>query len=205
MGAIVLVTGGAKSGKSLFAETLAAELGSRVTYVATAEVHDEEMQTRVARHQRRRPPSWLTLEIPLELRTVPTRLDYEVDVFLVDCLTLWASNHLLTLGDPEDSGWWPAVDALERMLIDEIRALLATARDAPWHLVLVTNELGLGVVPANPLGRAFRDLLGSLSQQVASQADAVFMVVAGLGIELKREAIAPREWVRSRAAAFDAN
>jgi adenosylcobinamide kinase/adenosylcobinamide-phosphate guanylyltransferase len=201
MGAIVLVTGGARSGKSLFAEMLAAGLGACVTYVATAEVSDAEMDARVARHRERRPASWITREAPHDLRIGLAGLDQQVDVVLVDCLTVWVSNRLLTLGDPEQGGWWAAVEAIDRTLADEVGAVLALARGAPWHLVLVTNEVGYGVVPPTPLGRTFRDLLGGLNQWVAAQADAVFLVVAGLGVEVKRLAVAPQAWARSVTAA----
>jgi adenosyl cobinamide kinase/adenosyl cobinamide phosphate guanylyltransferase len=104
MGTVVRVTGGARSAKSLFAETLAAGLGACVTYVATAEVSDAEMDARIARHRERRPASWISREAPHDLRTGLAGLDQQVDVVLVDCLTVWAANRLLALGDPEQGG-----------------------------------------------------------------------------------------------------
>ena len=183
MGRITLITGGARSGKSRFAETLAAR-SAGVCYVATAEALDEEMARRIAQHRARRPPAWPTLEAPLDLLTALDGIGH-ADTVLVDCLSLWSSNRLLALGDDTAPGWWPAVAALEATLTAELRAVLALARRREWDLLLVTNETGFGVVPASPLGRAFRDLLGRLGQRVAAEADDVYLVVAGLAVELK--------------------
>jgi adenosylcobinamide kinase/adenosylcobinamide-phosphate guanylyltransferase len=197
MGKVVLVTGGAKSGKSLFGEKLASGLGSRVVYVATAEAYDAEMATRVGLHRARRPAGWVTLEEPLDLQAVLARLDADIDAVLVDCLTLWISNRLLALGSSDQPDWWDTVGVLVRSLIDELGEAVTAAREAPWHLVLVANEVGWGIVPPTPLGRAFRDLQGALSQRVAAQADAVFLVVAGLGVEVKHLAVEPQVWART--------
>ena len=183
MGRITLITGGARSGKSRFAETLAAQ-GASVCYVATAEALDEEMAQRIAQHRARRAPQWTTLEAPLNLVAALAGIGH-TDTVLVDCLSLWTSNRLLALGDDAAPGWWPAVTALEATLSAELRAVLALARQSGWDLVLVTNEVGFGVVPASRLGRAFRDLLGRLGQVAAAEADAVYLVVAGLAVELK--------------------
>lgn len=199
MGEVVLVSGGARSGKSLFAENLAAALGPPVTYVATAEAYDAEMDSRIARHKERRPPSWITVEAPLDLQGLISR-NPTVKVVLVDCLAIWASNRLLALGDPDHARWQAGVDELIHTLTTEVNALIAEAREAHWHLVLVTSEVGFGVVPPTRLGRAFRDLLGEMNQRVATQADAVFLVVAGLGIDLKRQAVSPTDWAISVTA-----
>ncbi len=202
MGSTVLVIGGTRSGKSRFAERLAAGLGSRVVYLATAEVYDAEMEARVALHRERRPDSWATIEAPRDLAAALARLDQAVDVTLVECLAVWASNRLLDLGDPEDDGWRMKVEALDDALGAEIDGILMRARDVGGSLVLVSAEVGYGVVPPTPLGRAFRDLLGGLNQRVAARADAVFLVVAGLGLEVKGQAIAPEDWT-ARSSATD--
>jgi adenosylcobinamide kinase / adenosylcobinamide-phosphate guanylyltransferase len=190
MGKLILVTGGAKSGKSLSAKRLVSSLGEHVVYVATAEAFaDPEMSERIERHQARRPATWTTVEAPYDLRPALVVVPDAVDAILIDCLTLWASNRLLALGDPDDPDWWSSVGVLERALIEETEALLSAARAVRWPLVLVTNEAGYGVVPSTPLGRAFRDLLGAVTQRVAALSDAVFLVVAGIGMELKRQAI----------------
>ncbi len=200
MGSIVLVTGGTRSGKSHFAERLAARLGPRVAYLATAEVYDAEMETRVARHRERRPDSWVTIEAPRDLAAALARLDRAVDVTLVECLAVWTSNRLLDLGDPESDGWRTKVEALDSALSAEIDGILARARDSAGSLVLVSAEVGYGVVPPTPLGRAFRDLLGGLNQRVAARADAVFLVVAGLGLEVRGQAITPEDWTPPSSA-----
>ena len=183
MGRITLITGGARSGKSRFAETLAAQ-GQNVCYIATAEALDEEMAQRIAQHRARRPAHWTTLEAPRDLATALVGLGH-IDTVLVDCLSLWTSNRLLALGDDEASGWWQAVAALEATLTAELRAVLALARQSGWDLLFVTNEVGFGLVPSSRLGRAFRDLLGRLGQVVAAEADAVYLVVAGLAVEIR--------------------
>jgi adenosylcobinamide kinase/adenosylcobinamide-phosphate guanylyltransferase len=203
MGTIVLVTGGAKSGKSRFAEQIAGNLGTRVAYVATAEIGDAEMTARIARHRAQRPPAWQTSEAPYNLLLGIAGIDPTVEVVLVDCLTIWCANRLLGLGDAADAGWWESVESLEQILGDEIRALMRLARQATWHLVLVTNEVGAGIVPSTPLGRAFRDLLGALAQRVAVEADAVFLVVAGLGMDIKARSVSPEVWARERRGASE--
>jgi adenosylcobinamide kinase/adenosylcobinamide-phosphate guanylyltransferase len=189
MGEVMLITGGAKSGKSLFAERLAGAFGFQVIYVATAEAYDVEMEVRVARHRARRPTAWTTVEAPRDLRRALAGVPPSAAAVLVDCLTFWTSNWLLALGDPDTVGWWGAIDSLQERLFEELVAVAAQARAASWHLVLVTNEVGSGVVPDTLLGRAFRDLLGAVNQHVATLSDAVFLVVAGIGTEMKRTAV----------------
>ena len=186
MGRIVLVTGGARSGKSVFAETLAARHGERVAYVATATAGDAEMADRIARHRVRRPAAWSTLETPLDILASLAAVDSGIEVVLVDCLAVWAANRLLTLGEPAEDGWWDRVGALERVLAEELDLVVTTARDASWELIVVTNEVGFGVVPPTELGRAYRDLLGRLNQVVAARANDVFLVVAGFAVEITR-------------------
>jgi adenosylcobinamide kinase/adenosylcobinamide-phosphate guanylyltransferase len=168
MGKSILVTGGARSGKSALAEGLAAELGPHRVYIATAVAGDAEMAARIAAHRDRRGAGWTTLEAPHELVEALAATD-DGRPRLVDCLTLWLSN--LMLGERD---WRAAGDAL-------VAALAAQASP----VVLVTNEVGGGIVPENALGRAFRDAAGHLNQSVAAAADDVFLVVAGLPLWLK--------------------
>lgn len=187
MGRLTLVTGGARSGKSRFAEALAAR-GRRVCYMATAEALDDEMALRIAQHRARRPAHWTTLEAPLDLASALADIQ-QTDTVLVDCLSLWTSNRLLALGDDAAPNWWHAVATLETALTAELSAACLLARQAAWDLVIVTNETGFGVVPGSRLGRAFRDLLGRLGQVAAADSDAVYLVVAGLAVELKSLAV----------------
>lgn len=180
---LTLILGGARSGKSTHAEQLAAAQGGRVLYVATAQAWDDEMAARIAAHRAARPAHWRTLESPGQVgaavRAALTGGENRVDIVLVDCLTLLASNVILTLS--EDT---PA-DTVETALRAEVDALLAayTAGDASW--IIVSNEVGLGIVPAYALGRVYRDALGRANQQLAAAADRVLFMVAGLPMIVK--------------------
>jgi adenosylcobinamide kinase / adenosylcobinamide-phosphate guanylyltransferase len=164
---LTLVLGGARSGKSRYAESLVMALPSPWLYVATADARDSEMAERVAVHQGRRGPSWTTVETP---RDIAGALAANANTpALVDCLTLWLSNVLLADAD---------VDA-------EIEHLDGALARTAAPVVLVANEVGSGIVPDNALGRRFRDLQGLLNQRIAVRADRVFLVVAGLPLTLK--------------------
>lgn len=173
-----LILGGARSGKSTYAERLAAQSGGRVLYVATAQAWDAEMAARIARHRAERPAGWQTLEAPIEVgRAVASAPP--ADVVLLDCLTLLASNVIVALPAP------PQVEAAEAALGREVDALLTAyaAGSASW--IVVSNEVGLGIVPAYPLGRVYRDALGRANQRLAAVADRVLFMVAGLPITVK--------------------
>ncbi|HPG21218.1 MAG TPA: bifunctional adenosylcobinamide kinase/adenosylcobinamide-phosphate guanylyltransferase [Amaricoccus sp.] len=168
MAEIVLVTGGARSGKSDHAERRAAQLGRPGIYIATAQAFDAEMEDRIARHRMRRDGSWRTEEVPLALVEALRATDGE-GVRLVDCLTLWLSNLMGAGADPASEA-----DALAECL---------QAQASP--VILVTNEVGQGIVPDNPLARRFRDAAGLMNQRIARVADEVVLVVAGLPMVLK--------------------
>ncbi len=172
---LVLILGGARSGKSSYGERLARERGGlAVLYVATAETLDDEMRTRVARHRAARPTGWRTLEAPREAGSHIPAAAGDAQVVLVDCLTLLVSNAVLALGDEPD------VLAAEGAALAEVEGLLAAYAqvDAAW--VVISNEVGLGVVPPYPLGRAYRDALGRANARLAAAADHVLFMVAGL-------------------------
>jgi adenosylcobinamide kinase/adenosylcobinamide-phosphate guanylyltransferase len=166
---IVLVLGGARSGKSAFAERLAAESGLAPFYIATAEPGDAEMRERIAHHRARRGAAWRTLEIPLELEVALKANAAPGRALLVDCLTLWLSNLLHAGEGPEARS----------------ASLAACVAALPGLVVLVSNEVGLGLVPDNPLGRRFRDAQGRLNQAMAQAAGHVVFVAAGLPLVLK--------------------
>lgn len=181
MGSIWFVTGGARSGKSTFAERRAAALGQPVTYIATLEPLDDEMRARIARHQAQRPPGWRTVEAP---RTPgdAARTARADETILLDCLSLWVSNRLLDLGTDTPSA--SQVATLEGVLEDEVRSLLDLLTAREGVTVIVSNEVGSGLVPEYALGRAYRDLLGRVNQQVAKTATRAWLCVAGRALEL---------------------
>lgn len=183
---IILVTGGARSGKSGYAEELASRLSaeaapggarassSGVTYIATAQVRDGEMARRVERHRSDRPSGWETLEAPLAVAAALGRARFPV--VILDCLTLLLSNHI------EDGLDEAEVEARSRQAVTE---LLSAASHREGELIVVTNELGMGVVPAHPLGRWFRDAQGRANQALARRAHRVVFLVSGVPWVLK--------------------
>lgn len=168
MGKSILITGGARSGKSTFAERTTLGLGTPALYIATAEAHDDEMKQRIVQHQARRGADWTTIAEPLALVDTLQNHDTGAPV-LVDCLTLWLTNLMLS-----DTAWSPAVTALA----DHI-----AQRSGP--LVFVTNEVGLGIVPDNALARRFRDAAGQMNQLVAEACEELWLCVAGHPIKVK--------------------
>jgi len=178
---LVLVLGGARGGKSTYAERLAAELGGDdVLFVATAEALDDEMRARIAKHQEARPADWRTLEAPSLVDSSLADAARDVRVVVVDCLTLLVSNALLAGAEPE-----PESALAEARVEAEIDALLVAYEQSQAAWVVVSNEVGLGLVPDNPLGRTYRDALGRANQRVAAAADEVLFLVAGLPLQLK--------------------
>jgi len=175
-----LVLGGARSGKSTFAERLAAAHGGRVTYLATAQAFDAEMTARIAAHRAVRPANWQTAECPLDPAAALRAFGAETDCFLLDCLTLLVSNLLLADESSAEARVQSALDAL-----------LAAGRETEADLIIVSNEVGLGLVPEYPLGRLYRDLLGKANQRLAAHADHVYYLVAGLPLDVKALACHP--------------
>ena len=176
-----LILGGARSGKSRYAESLARQDARPVTVVATAQALDAEMAARIARHRLDRPREWRTVETPIALADC---LAAEADAnrqIIVDCLSLWLSNLLdgaSALTDPPNASAFPRLDP-------ERSALLECLPSLPGHIILVANEVGLGLVPDTPLGRFYRDEAGRLNQTLASICDRVTFVAAGLPLALK--------------------
>lgn len=179
---LTFVLGGARSGKSTLALQLAERTMSRVLFAATAEAHDADMATRIARHRAERPGEWETLEEPRALAPALTLALGRVDdagaygTVVIDCLTLWVSNLLLQHEDDPEA---------EARIVERARDLLAAyaAHEASW--IVVSNEVGFGVVPPTPLGRRYRDALGRVNQLFAAAADEAYLLVAGLALDLK--------------------
>lgn len=183
-GKIILVTGGARSGKSSFAEKLAAGLGASVGYIATAQVYDEEMGYRVKLHQQRRPASWQTYEAPYWADKAITEAAESHKVLLFDCITLYLSNLLCLIPEDELSD-----ERAYAMLNEQMAKLLAAAQAAARQgttTIFVTNEVGAGIVPENKLARLYRDLSGLANQKLAAAAEDVYAVIAGIPVNIKK-------------------
>lgn len=181
---LTLILGGARSGKSDFAEALALKRGGgAVLFVATAEALDEEMRVRIDLHRRGRDPRWQTLEVPRAVPQAVCSAPY-ARVVLLDCVTLWVSNTLLST----ERGNVGSGDTVKEMLT-EVDDLLEWYCAAEVELIVVSNEVGMGLVPANETSRAYRDLLGMVNKQLASAADEVYWLCAGLAIEIKSRAV----------------
>jgi adenosylcobinamide kinase/adenosylcobinamide-phosphate guanylyltransferase len=180
MGRLILVLGGVRSGKSAYAQRLAQTLGGpQVLFVATAEAGDEEMARRIAQHRQERPPAWHTLETPRRVGEAIHPSLGNVTVVLVDCLTLLVSNTMLDLGEtPDPVAAAAAVQA-------EVESLRQTCQASTATFIVVSNEVGLGLVPETPLGRLYRDLLGQANQTLAAHAQVVYFMVAGLAVDFK--------------------
>ena len=194
------ITGGARSGKSRFAELLASHAKRPVIYIATAQIWDEEMALRVKKHQLQRPATWRLIEEPRDVRGTLTMLKDEEGVILLDCATLWLTNLLLagqsqpaTPSCPDGEEFPLDVqndldvfnNELEPQILAIVKDVAQLAREIKPQVIFVSNEVGQGIVPENPLSRAYRDLAGRSNQILAQSADQVYMVVAGLPIEIK--------------------
>lgn len=184
---IILCSGGARSGKSEFAEQLALSLKGRKAYVATGQAFDDEMKDRIKKHQLRRGKEWITFEIPLHLHENWEQIKNVSDVILIDCLTMFTSNHVFAHGDintQEDA------NRIESIILKELRLLLEEINNSNDKTVIfVTNEIGLGIVPENKLARYFRDITGRVNREVASAANRMYLTISGVTIELKSQEV----------------
>ena len=179
----ILVTGGARSGKSNFAQQMASDSGKSVLFVATAQAGDDEMRARIAAHQSSRPPGWRTLEAPIDVGASILAEPHERQLVLVDCVTLLVSNAIAEFLSPDGT----EIDEVraDRAVSAEIEGLLGAISKSKSDFIIVTNEVGLGLVPDNKLGRVYRDLLGKANQVLARTADEVYFMVSGISVRLK--------------------
>ena len=190
---MIFITGGARSGKSTFGESLLREKQGNVLYIPTAIPFDSEMKDRIRKHRERRPDHWKTLECPEDFQELKNRQELkDADHLMVDCLGVFVSNHLLAYeassrveqGEVFEQLNPEELDRLEEDLHRKIDVLLDYGREK--NMVVVSNEVGLGLVPEYPLGRAFRDLLGRLNQKMAASADEVYFVISGIPMVIKK-------------------
>lgn len=172
----IFLLGGARSGKSHYAQELAGKLGNKVLFVATAEPLDDEMQTRIDKHKRSRPKSWRTIEAPVDIGRHIERQINNAEVIIIDCLTLLSSNILA-----DSSGYLEA----EEYVLNEITQLIACMDRLDASFIIISNEVGMGLVPENKLGRIYRDILGKINQLVARYATEVYFMAAGIPIKIK--------------------
>jgi adenosylcobinamide kinase/adenosylcobinamide-phosphate guanylyltransferase len=184
MGKLTLILGGARSGKSTYAEQLAARRDGRVVYIATAQALDEEMQGRITIHRQKRSESWKTIEVSSRVGLTLAKSPPEAEVILLDCLTLLVANRLLEVSPDVDQ---PDEAAAAAQVQTEIDELLAQIQSSPADWIVVSNEVGLGLVPPYPLGRIYRDLLGWANQRLARQAERVVFMIAGIPMRLTPE------------------
>jgi adenosylcobinamide kinase/adenosylcobinamide-phosphate guanylyltransferase len=180
----VLITGGARSGKSTFAQDMAARgRPGGVLFVATAQAGDEEMRRRIENHRRNRPPQWRTLEAPVHVGAMISSRLGDSKTVLLDCITLLLNNVMAEFLSPDGTDIDEAESA--QAITTEIDGLIHCIRNASADFIVVTNEVGLGLVPDNKLGRVYRDLLGKANQVLAAAADEVYFMVSGLPLKLK--------------------
>jgi adenosylcobinamide kinase / adenosylcobinamide-phosphate guanylyltransferase len=181
MTTLTFIIGGARSGKSSYAERLAGQSGKRVLYVATAQAQDDEMRARIAAHRQKRPLGWQTRELPVDVGRQLQAASTQADIILIDCLTLLVSNVILEASTNLDE---PDVSAATSRVQSEIRELLHAIQSTQAQWLVVSNEVGQGLVPPYPVGRLYRDLLGWANQQMAQAADEVIWMVAGIPVPI---------------------
>lgn len=187
MSKIILILGGARSGKSTFAEEAAKKLGEdNVTYLATAQALDAEMEERILHHKDRRSSKWQTIEEPLYLNKAFENID-EGKTVLLDCLTLYISNRILQAQEEKQK------ENLEKDIINDIKNIIMAAYKKDLNLIIVSNEVGQGVVPPHKLGRLFRDIAGRANQFTAQKADHVFYTIAGFPVDIKEISLNKKE------------
>lgn len=174
MGNIVLIVGGARSGKSSYAEKLAEKNGKELLYLATGEAKDEEMTDRIKKHKKRRKGVWKLIEEPINLSKAISKVSEETEVVLLDCVTLWVSNMLLA-------------GRKDIEMKNELRKVMNSLNKAKFMTIIVSNEVGSGIVPLDNLSRRYRDILGKVNQIIALQADSVCMMCCGIANLIKGE------------------
>ncbi|MCR4440888.1 MAG: bifunctional adenosylcobinamide kinase/adenosylcobinamide-phosphate guanylyltransferase [Peptococcaceae bacterium] len=184
MGKLIIVSGAARSGKSLFAEKLAAGMDKHVAYLATAQALDREMEERIERHKKRRPAGWQTFEEQTAVHLVIEKHHPAYKVWLLDCVTLYVSNLLFSVvKDVHEEKL--ADKRIEEYIFQSIDSLMETVRRLDLTLIAVTNEVGWGLVPPDPLSRLYRDVVGFVNQKMASHAEEVYLVALGIPVRLK--------------------
>jgi len=172
---LILILGGVRSGKSSYAQQLADEIGNRILFLATAGAGDDEMKRRIAKHKSSRPESWRTIEEQMDLAGALRKNAAHADAVIIDCMTVWLSNMLMhneKLGEQE--------------MMNAVDSLIDAYTEGEATYIIVSGEVGMGIVPEHPLGRVFRDYLGLANQRLAGTADRVVLMVAGIAVNVKK-------------------
>lgn len=182
---MILITGGARSGKSTYAEQLAKSFGERVLYVATSIPFDDEMKLRIKRHREQRPAHWQTLEAYKNLDVQIESCIKGKDAVLLDCITIMITNIMLETDTDWDNITNDMSLQVEEKVKKEIETLIETGKKNDTPLIMVTNEIGMGIVPDNPLSRLFRDIAGRMNQMLAHASDEVYLCVSGIPVRIK--------------------
>ena len=185
MSKVILVTGGARSGKSNFAEKLCKDQNNNTAYIATSIPFDDEMKERVKKHKESRPQNWKTYEIYKDIYTIINDISKEHKTVILDCVTLLVNNLMFTYGIDVDKATSKELDELENYIRDQIEKLLDAVKKTNLYFVIVSNEIGMGIVPANKLSRIYTDIIGRINQQIATHSDEVYFVVSGIPMKIK--------------------
>jgi adenosylcobinamide kinase/adenosylcobinamide-phosphate guanylyltransferase len=172
MGKVILITGGARSGKSAYALTIAGRKKGKVAFIATAQAKDAEMKSRISLHKVARPKNWVTFEEPHDIAILLKKLDPSFRTAVIDCLTLWITNLIMKKAD-------------DACIEKKTREMLDILKNNKIDAVFVTNEVGLGIVPDNKLARRFRDIAGRVNQAVARQADEMYFMISSMPLKMK--------------------
>ena len=185
MSNIILVTGGARSGKSNFAESLCIKQNNRTAYIATSIPFDDEMKNRVKKNQESRPKEWKTYEIYKDIYSIVEELDNNHDTVIMDCVTLMVNNLMFTYGIEVDKATSQELDELEEYIKEQIKKLMEAIKKTNLYFVIVSNEVGMGIVPENKLSRIYADFVGRANQLIAKYSDEVYFVVSGIPMKVK--------------------
>lgn len=185
MSNITLVTGGARSGKSNFAESLCKSQNNRTAYIATSIPFDEEMKNRIKKHQESRPKEWKTYEIYKDIFSIVEELGQNHDTVILDCITLLVNNLMFTYGIDVDKANSEELNELESYIQDQIKKLLEAVKKTNLYFVIVSNEIGMGIVPENKLARIYGDFVGRANQLISKYSNEVYFVVSGIPMKVK--------------------
>lgn len=180
----ILVLGGSRSGKSIFAESLCPKLGDLIAYIATGEPFDEEMQERIRKHRQQRPSSWRTIEAYRDLSGIDEELD-GMNTVMLDSITVYVNNMMYHSKVDVQTASAEQLRELEKHILEDIEAFMQRMNHKGLSLIIVSDEIGMGIIPENKLSRIYRDMVGTVNQQIAARCDEVYLVVSGITISIK--------------------